>query len=67
MPVTPHTLAYYHVDGFDTASAEKLEQLVYELNAEDMEIELDTRTLFYQKFISMNEYINIINLVGRQK
>lgn len=67
-PLTPHiTLAYYNVNGFDAASARKLEKLVYELNADAMEIELDTKELFYQKFISMNEYINIISLAGIQK
>lgn len=62
-PLTPHiTLAYYNVHGFDTNSARKLENIVRELNAEDMEITLDIHDLYYQKFISMNEYINIINL-----
>lgn len=41
-PLTPHiTLAYYNVEGFDVNSAKKLEDVVRELNANDMEIELD--------------------------
>lgn len=62
-PLTPHiTLAYYNIDGFSTESARKLEAVVSDLNNESMEIELDTENLYYQKFISMNDYINIINL-----
>ena len=64
-PLTPHiTLAYYNVNGFDVDSADKLKNIVRELNENDsdFEIDLDVRQLFYQKFTSMNEYINIINL-----
>lgn len=62
-PLTPHiTLAYYSVSGFDAASAKKLEHIVWELNEQDMEIHLDVNELYYQKFLSMNEYINIVNL-----
>ena len=64
-PLTPHiTLAYYNVNGFDVDSVDKLKNIVRELNENDsdFEIDLDVRQLFYQKFISMNEYINIINL-----
>lgn len=62
-PLTPHiTLAYYSVFGFDAASAKKLEHIVWELNEQDMEIHLDVNELYYQKFLSMNEYINIVNL-----
>ena len=52
------------INGFDTKSARKLESIVKELNESDMEIELDTKELFYQKFVSMNDYINIVNFVG---
>lgn len=64
-PLTPHiTLAYYNVNGFDVDSVDKLKNIVRELNENDsdFEIDLDVRQLFYQKFTSMNEYINIINL-----
>ena len=62
-PLTPHiTLAYYNVEGFDAKSARRLENIVRELNANDMEIEMDVSELYYQKFLSMNEYINIVNI-----
>ena len=62
-PFTPHiTLAYYNVDGFDLHAAGKLEEAVNMLNKNEMEIELDVNHLCYQKFRSMNDYIDIINL-----
>jgi hypothetical protein len=64
-PLTPHiTLAYYNVHGFTEESARKLEQLIGEWNQriENMEIELNTGNLYYQKFVNMNRYINIIQL-----
>lgn len=67
-PLTPHiTLGYYNVDGFSVESARKLENIVKELNAKEMEIEieLDTKELFYQKFVSMNDYINIFSMAGK--
>ena len=67
-PLTPHiTLGYYNIDGFNTESARKLEKVVKELNHSSMEIELDTKELFYQKFISMNDYINIFHMVAMSK
>ncbi|MBQ7385987.1 MAG: hypothetical protein IJW04_05720 [Ruminococcus sp.] len=68
-PLTPHiTLGYYNVKGFSAESARKLENIVKELNAneKEIEIELDTKELFYQKFISMNDYINIFCVVGKK-
>lgn len=65
-PLTPHiTLAYYNVNGFSVESARKLEVVVAELNDCELEVELDVKDLYYQKFRSMNDYINIINL-GKQ-
>ncbi len=67
-PLTPHiTLGYYNVDGFSVESARKLETIVKELNANKMEIEieLDTKELLYQKFVSMNDYINIFSMAGK--
>jgi len=62
-PLTPHiTLAYYNVHGFSRESAEKLENMVYELNAYTMDIVIDTKDLVYQKFITMNDYVTIIRL-----
>ena len=67
-PLTPHiTLGYYNIYGFHTNSARKLETIVNKLNENVMELELDTRELFYQKFVSMNEYINIFHLVRAEK
>ncbi len=64
-PLTPHiTLGYYNINGFSTQSARKLESIVKELNANEIEIELNTKELFYQKFVSMNEYINIFSLAS---
>ena len=64
-PLTCHiTLAYYNVHGFQTESARKLEQLIKSWNEKicDMEIELNTSNLYYQKFVNMNQYINVIKL-----
>ena len=62
-PLTPHiTLAYYNVNGFLTESARKLEKVVRELNDSELEVELDVRKLYYQKFRNMNDYINIFSI-----
>lgn len=62
-PFTPHiTLAYYNVNGFDLQAARSLEGAVNELNKNEIEIELNVNHLYYQKFKSMNDYIDIINL-----
>lgn len=62
-PFTPHiTLAYYNVNGFDIQAARTLEDTVNKLNKNNIEIELNVNNLYYQKFKSMNEYIDIINL-----
>ena len=62
-PFTPHiTLAYYNVDGFDLQAARRLEAAVNMLNKNKIEIELDMNHLCYQKFKSMNDYVDIINL-----
>lgn len=62
-PLTPHvTLAYFNVNGFSAEAAAKLEKIVCELNDCELEVELDVRNLYYQKFGSMNDYINIFSL-----
>ena len=71
-PLTPHiTLAYYNVHGFNDVSARKLEELVYQLNCEElereMEIVLDVKELFYQHFDSMNHYINVLPVFSKQE
>lgn len=62
--LTPHiTLAYFNYNGFDKSSSDKLKKVVTSLNEKlDLEINLDTKKLYYQKFVSMNEYINIFRL-----
>ena len=62
-PLTPHiTLTYYNRNGFSAQSAKKLETVVNELNKNKLTIELDINKLFYQKFSSMNNYINVFKL-----
>lgn len=62
-PFTPHiTLAYYNVNGFNLRAARILENTVNQLNNNELEIELNDNNLYYQKFKSMNNYIDIINL-----
>ena len=64
-PLTPHiTLAYYNVHGFPADSARKLESLIHEWNGviSGMDVEICTGNLYYQKFVNMNQYIDIIKL-----
>lgn len=62
-PFTPHiTLAYYSIHGFDAQTAARLAETVGRLNENSMEIELNVNNLYYQKFRSMNDYVNVINL-----
>lgn len=63
-PFTPHiTLAYYRAKGFEETAARKLEQVVKEMNEQQAwEIELDVRELYYQKFVSMNEYFEVVKV-----
>ena len=61
-PFTPHiTLAYYNVHGFDSHAARILENTVNKLN-QKIDLDLNVHTLYYQKFKSMNEYIDVICL-----
>ena len=62
-PLTPHiTLAYYNINGFDLQAAEVLEDTVNRLNNNEFELELNVHYLYYQRFTSMNDYINIFPL-----
>ena len=64
--LTPHiTLAYFNRNGFDSSSADKLRNAVRMLNYEEMDITLKTKKLYYQKFLSMNDYINIFSLSSK--
>lgn len=61
--LTPHiTLAYFNYNGFDERSAKNLKETVYELNMHRFDLTLNTERLFYQKFVSMNEYINVFKI-----
>ncbi|MDE6618165.1 MAG: hypothetical protein K2K13_03980 [Clostridiales bacterium] len=60
---TPHiTLAYYNVNGFDGNAAKRLENIVNKINAK-IEMELSLTDLYYQKFTSMNDYIDVVSLL----
>ena len=64
-PFTPHvTLAYFNINGFDVQSGKILEDTVNKLNNNEIELELSVSKLHYQKFVSMNEFFNVINLVN---
>lgn len=60
--LTPHiTLAYFNYNGFEEKSADKLKAAILELNKNSFGITLKTDSLYYQKFISMNDYYTIIH------
>ncbi len=62
--LTPHiTLAYFNYNGFSTTSAEKLKEVVKDLNTKSLDIDLHTNKLFYQKFVSMNQYLKVFGLL----
>lgn len=64
-PFTPHiTLAYYNINGFDAQSAKILEDTVNNLNKNEIELELKGNMLYYQKFESMNDFFNVLNLAN---
>ncbi len=61
--LTPHiTLAYFNYNGFDEESAESLRTKVSKLNKNSFDITLKTNKLYYQKFVSMNEYLSVFKL-----
>lgn len=61
--LTPHiTLAYFNYNGFDASSADKLKAIVCELNQNRLDITLKTSKLYYQKFVSMNDYVSVFRL-----
>ncbi len=60
--LTPHiTLAYYNVAGFNRESAERLCEIVNELNKESFELTVSSDTLYYVKFTDMNSYHKIFS------
>lgn len=65
-PLTPHiTLAYFNHSEFTGDSLYTLQNAVNALNHQQFDISLSTDNLFYQKFISMNDYFNIMSFTGR--
>lgn len=61
-PMTPHiTLAYYNVNGFSAADALALKIAVDRIN-DQTELTFPVRDLYYQKFTSMNNYIDVMKL-----
>lgn len=62
-PLTPHiTLAYYNINGFDACAAAALENIVESIN-DTLDFYVTLRDLYYQKFVSMNNYFDIIKLL----
>lgn len=60
-PLTPHiTLAYYNQNGFAGAKLQEIERVVNDLNNNNFEIILSTDRLYYQRFINMNTFFNIM-------
>ena len=51
---------------FSLEVSKRLCSIVSELNEQiaEHEVELNCRELFYQKFVSMNEYIDVVPVVG---
>ena len=63
-PFTPHiTLAYYNRNGFGEEDILALEDAVNSLNLARLEIVLDTKKLFYQRFNDMNHFFTICGFV----
>lgn len=61
--LTPHiTLAYFNHHGFSAKSAAKLKETVCELNKKYFDVTLNTNRLYYQKFVSMNDYRSVFKL-----
>lgn len=60
---TPHiTLAYYSINGFNVQAAKNLAKAVSRLNDNEIEFELSADRLYYQKFRSMNDYIDVVKI-----
>lgn len=61
---TPHiTLAYFNRSGFEGKILREIEKTINHLNTLNFEIPISTERLYYQKFISMNEYVEILPFV----
>lgn len=63
-PFIPHvTLAYFNPNGFDESLAQRLTDCVNSLNKHSVDITLTTDKLVYQRFSSMNSYMNFLRFV----
>lgn len=62
--LTPHiTLAYFNRDTFEGEALREIERVMNYLNRASFEIPLSTERLYYQKFVSMNDYFDILPFV----
>ena len=62
-PLTPHiTLAYFGRAGIDHDKMMALSALVAKFNFKSISFELHKEDLFYQKFVSMNQYYDIYSI-----
>lgn len=62
--LTPHiTLAYFNREGFEGEEMRGIERVINYLNKVTFEVPIYTDRLFYQKFISMNDYFDILPFV----
>jgi len=63
-PLTPHiTLAYYNRNGFEGELLTEIERIVNKMNDVSHEIVLSTSRLYYQKFVNMNTFFNVIPFI----
>ena len=63
-PFTPHiTLAYFNREGFGIEEIREIERILNVLNRVCFEVPLSIENLYYQKFISMNDYFNVLPFV----
>lgn len=62
--LTPHiTLAYYGNNELNSYELREIESCVNSLNSLHFDIPLSMRQLYYQKFVNMNKYFNIMPFV----
>jgi len=63
-PLTPHiTLAYYRRQGFEGKDLWRIERVVNEINRESFSMTISTDRLYYQKFVNMNDFVNVMPFV----
>jgi len=63
-PLTPHiTLAYYGRKGVEGKDLWRIEKVVNEMNRECFSMTLATEKLYYQKFVNMDAFVNVMPFV----